>query len=223
MARGEPKQQEIPPPTRAALLNPEYSDLTAVREHPTTRTVAHPRWALCLGGASCVWDDVLAFETLYGKPWDGLVIAANDVGSHWPRDLDHWVSLHAYKLPRWQQQRAVFGFTSGYKTWGRRPDDRGVDYTICTWGGGSSGFMAAQVALEIGCKRVVLCGIPMTQTPHFAETRENFHVFWVAAHAHWGAWEKCRSRLGDNVRSMSGRTEKLLGAPTLAWLQEGVA
>lgn len=196
-----------------------FSDLTWIKDHKTRRlSCLHPEWALCLGGAYCVWEDILAFEKIYGKPWDGLVIAANDIGCHWPRDLDHWVSLHAYKFEKWIALRKEQGFEDGYVTWGCKPDDQFPDYRLSAWGGGSSGMFAAQVALELGCTRVVLMGIPMTQTPHFAETKESFHVVWVAANAHWRAWGQCRERFGDNVRSMSGKTRELFGEPTTEWL-----
>ena len=62
---------------------------------PITRLgLEHPEWAIVLGGADCVWDDVLAWEAIYGRRWDGLVAAANDIGCHWPRPLDHWATLH---------------------------------------------------------------------------------------------------------------------------------
>src|SRR5688572_6460764 len=83
-----------------------------VREHstyvkPTTPTplttslilradpvVTQPHYALLLGGADCVWDDVNALESMLGSTWPGIVIAVNDIGAMWPRRLDHWCSLH---------------------------------------------------------------------------------------------------------------------------------
>lgn len=203
-----------------------YSDLTVIRADPARgrASCVHPEWAICLGGASCVWDDLLAFEALYGQQWDGLVIAVNDIGCHWPRDLDHWVTLHSDKFGAWLPQRAAYGFSTDYVTWCRwyRPDID-VDYRIKPWGGGSSGMLGAQVGIALGCSHVVLLGIPMTQTPHFAETLERFHSIWIAATAHWRAWTDNRGQFGDHVRSMSGKTRDLFGAPTLEWLQGRVA
>jgi hypothetical protein len=181
--------------------------------------------ALCLGGASCVWDDLLEFESQYGHQWDGLVIAANDVGAHWPRKLDHWVSLHADKIPKWLALRAKHGFpVDGITTWGKlnkfnaAPDT--VKRGVHPWAGGSSGMLAVQVARELGCTRIVLCGIPMSRTPHFRETKERFHTVWLSASGHWRAWHKEVQRMTDYVRSMSGNTRTLLGAPTREWLNE---
>ncbi len=191
--------------------------------------VEHPEWALCIGGASCIWDDVLAWETAYGRPWDGLVIAANDVGAHWPRDLHHWVTLHPNKLEKWEALRRQHQMPdSGWQTWCQQSRwTKGKQWTthaIVPWAGGSSGMLAVQVARALGCTRAVLCGIPMTQTPHFGETTERFHSHWVGANGHWRAWSRHRTNVLGWARSMSGRTQELLGTPTVEWLtstQEG--
>lgn len=183
-----------------------------------TTAAAHPEWAICLGGAACVWDDVLAWEAEYGHPWDGIVVAANDVGAHWPRVLHHWVTLHPNRLLRWQGLRTRHGFPNGYQTWGgkRRGEVAGMQF-VEPWGTGSSGMLAAQVAYLVGCRRVVLCGIPMTPTEHFSESGERFGPTWYAAAGHWRAWPPLKDRLYF-VRSMSGRTQALLGQPTRTWL-----
>jgi hypothetical protein len=181
---------------------------------------------MCLGGADCVWADVLAWEEMYGREWDGVVIAANDVGAHWPRDLHHWVTLHGNKMPKWRALRLRQQLPqTPFKTWGRAmrmsaQESQDTDAVIRPWSGGSSGMLAAQVAAEIGCTRAVLCGIPMTQTAHFSETHEHFHSQWLAANGHWRGWTRAQDKMHGWCRSMSGRTRELLGAPTLEWLLE---
>lgn len=183
---------------------------------------AHPEWALCVGGASCVWDDVRAWEAQYGGQWDGLIIAANDIGSHWPRILDHWVSLHPNKFERWKALRAEQGMPAcAPVTWGRErrmSEPRVTDRVLKPWPGGSSGMFAVQVARELGCSRIILCGIPMTPTPHFGQSQEVFGPQWIQAAGHWKAWPRQKHLMDGWVRSMSGRTRELLGAPTMEWL-----
>lgn len=188
--------------------------------------VRHPEWALVIGGASCVWDDVLAWETLYGQQWDGIVVAANDVGAHWPRVLHHWVSLHSSKFGRWQELRrtTVAGRADQYTTWCQasrmRKAPHGAQRSVMPWPGGSSGMLAVQVAKEVGCQKVILCGVPMTTTAHFAETGERFAQQWLSAKGHFRAWKREEQRLQGWVKSMSGNTLELLGAPTVAWLRD---
>jgi len=178
----------------------------------------HPERALVLGGGEGVWDEVLAVEEMYGRQWDGLVIGVNDVASHWPRDLDHWCTLHPEKLPAWKQVRKQYGFPGDYLVWGRR--EQLVDRMIRPWGGGSSGLLAVTVAYALGCQRVVLCGVPMTDTPHFHESFVHQRKgVWGSSNTHWRVWKMMEHRMQGWVKSMSGRTKELLGAPTAAWLE----
>ena len=177
--------------------------------------------ALILGGGQCVWDDVRNLEAMIGGPWPGLVIAVNDVGCIWPRRLDHWCSLHAEKLPKWEQSRQRSGHPGKYETWGGR-QKRHVDHTVQAWGGGSSGLLAVTIAIDhLKCDVVVLCGVPMDKRPHFAESIEHQPTrIWNSAEGHWRTWKKdsVQRRMRDKVRSMSGRTRDMLGAPECEWL-----
>jgi len=179
--------------------------------------------ALVLGGGAGVWDEVLTLEALLGHQWSELIVAANDVGAHWPRELHHWCTLHPQKMKGWMQKRADYGFSNGFVTWGRNVKhcDRSIHEM---WPGGSSGLLAVQVACVVGATHVVLCGVPMTATPHFRESTEEHIVdgarLWRHADKHWRAWERERERLQPIVRSMSGRTRDMLGAPDATWLRE---
>lgn len=184
--------------------------------------LVHPQRALILGGGSTVWKDIQAWEAIYGKPWDGRVIVANDIGAHWPGEIDVWVSLHANKIAKWQELRAANGHAGSraYETWGKVGHGAFAQHTVIPWAGGSSGMLAVQVARDIGCTRAVLCGIPMTATAHFQESKENFQRVWAACNAHWKVWPRHADKMLGWVKSMSGRTRELLGPPTLAWLLE---
>lgn len=173
---------------------------------------------MCLGGAREVWDDIRAWETIYGRPWDGLVIATNDIGAHFSRVVHHWVTLHPNRLvERWEPLRRSQGFPDGYVRWslgGKRPM---LDRAIAGWGG-DTGLGTLAVAAELGCTRAVLCGMPLTGTPHFAESHERFGPVWYAAASYWRWWRQRAAELRW-VRSLSGRTRELLGAPDLDWLR----
>lgn len=178
-------------------------------------SLLHPEWALCLGGGECVWDDVLALEKLVGR-WPGVVIAANDIGSHWPRYLDHWATLHPDQFPRWTAQRKTYGFDEGYKTWSRV--NYACDYVVLPWAGGSSGMLTVQVAHVLGCTKCVLAGIPMDNRRHFAESTVHDARKWLAVEGHWKAWLQQRWRMDGWLRSMSGRTQEVFGPVTMEWL-----
>lgn len=182
------------------------------------------RWAIVLGGASCVWDDVREFEAIYGRPWDGLIIAVNDIAAHWPGTVHHWVSLHPVRFKKWKKLRQDLGRRGApLETWGADPrfaSDRDYsDHVLTPWLGGSSGMLGVQVAKKVGCSRAILCGVPITPTAHFAESEEEFGPTWGSANVHWPPWPRHEYLMRGWVRSMSGRTQELLGRPTRAWLQ----
>jgi hypothetical protein len=157
---------------------------------------------------------------MIGHPWDGLVIAVNDVGSHWPRRLDHWCTLHPEKMPAWVKDRTANKHPDGYITWARR-GVRGIHRAIESWAGGSSGLLGVAVAFQLGCQRIVLCGVPMNRDPHFAESKVHPKGKpWSSCDAHWKSWTKGEivNRMKGRVRSMSGKTRDLLGAPDPEWL-----
>ena len=175
--------------------------------------------ALILGGADCRVSDVEALESVAG-PWDGLVIAVNDAGADWPRRLHHWVSLHPerfhlieYGKGRWVAKREENGHEPAGQLWGanRRAMD-GVQFLKCRMPGGSSGLYAVEVAMHLGATRIVLCGVPMDASvnPYHGEA-------WTGHRNYRGPWQRHAQRL-TNVRSMSGWTLDLLGAPTEDWL-----
>lgn len=182
-------------------------------------------WALILGGAECVWDDVEELEEeVLGREWPGLVIATNDAGADWPRRLDHWVSFHPEKFLEvmppgntgaWVEERRRNGHPDGAVLWARRAEHI-VDRLVEPWDGGSSGLLACVVAHELACTRGVLCGVPMDRRPHYH--RGHGGEPWKWADKHWREWETNEDRIQGWVRSMSGRTEVMLGRPTLDWL-----
>ena len=152
------------------------------------------RTAAVLGSASCLGDDIM--RLLDFGPWGGLVIAVNETGVFYTGHIDHWVTLHGEKLDWWREHRTVGN--QDYVPWVVPSCD------------GSSGAAAVLVARdELQCERIVLCGVPMDNSRHIRRGP------WSAYDNHRAWWE--RSDL-TAVRSMSGWTRELLGAPTRAWL-----
>lgn len=192
-----------------------------------------------LGGADCVWEDAAYLMDLYGGEFPGDWMTVNDIGCHWRGRINVWATLHPEKLVEedpdhpnglsWMEQRHRAHHTGGYTTYSNR-EPKLVHETILHWGGGSSGLFAVAVAYEIGYKRVVLCGVPMTKTGHFdGSLTHPGDDDWEYADDHWKAWDRKlrkgddRSRfLQNNVRSMSGRTRRVLGEPTREWIDEAL-
>lgn len=178
---------------------------------------AHPEHgviALVLGGAATLFDDIER------APRPDIVVAVNDAGVCYPR-LDHWASLHPECFRRrlgrvengWIARRQRLALNRP-TLWGPANKPKPYAQSLETLGHGSSGFFGVEVAQHVGADRIVLCGIPMTESPHF-----DGHEPWEMANAHWKHWLWAH-QAGKlrGVRSMSGRTRDLLGAPTREWL-----
>ncbi|KHQ50401.1 hypothetical protein [Mameliella alba] len=177
------------------------------------------RTCLVLGGGDTLQDDIAA----YGGPVDGA-IAANDAGMVWPGELDAWVSLHATHWigKGWVQGRADRGYPPARRHLGHGAAGRchagkelpeGVEFIPYKFPGqtrsGSSGLFAAKVALiDMGFDRVVLCGVPMDDRPHYwDEGRQP----WKACETFRPAWQALAPEYRARMRSMSGWTRELLG------------
>lgn len=176
---------------------------------------------LVLGGADCLFEDVHAARNL---PRDG-VVACNEAGIEWPGDLDAWVSLHPehFTGKRWLEKRQgspakrLIAHPAAAQPHRRARLPANVEFTEYAFPGqthsGSSGLFAAKVALiDLGFDRVVFCGVPLTQTPHFWDAKREP---WKSANDFRRQWLALPEEYRDRMRSMSGWTAVLLGKPEI--------
>ena len=178
---------------------------------------------LIFGRAQGVWEEVEAAQKNFG-PFD-TIIGVGKAGIDWPHPLEHWVSFHTDLFPHWIDLRERNGYPEAGKFWscdyrGRSPRYKPpVPLTLVKVSGGSSGFVAIYVALQgfdLPADKVVLAGIPMTNMAgHYDEDGD-----WAEAHKYQREWKEQFKFLEGRVKSMSGWTQELLGAPTHEWLQE---
>lgn len=175
-------------------------------------------WALVLGGAACVYDDLRQAEELLGEP--DIVVAVKDIWVEYPR-VDHVATYHLDRIPAELQKRRNLGYKDPKCIWTYRavrhiriplPCDS-INMT-----GGSSGLLGAYVGLKVADK-VVLAGIPMDPNmPHYHKRRHGRP--WKDATLYTTHWRQSMPKLQGRVKSMSGWTKELLGEPTLEWLNE---
>lgn len=175
-------------------------------------------WSLVLGGAQNVYDDLRAAIDTFGEP--RLVIAAKDIWITYPR-VDYVVSFHSERLPAECARRQALGLPLPAKAfiWGlAKPPELPFEVAPVYVQGGSSGLMATMVATRL-CSKVIIAGIPNDPTmKHFHDGRGNKP--WVQAETFKLNWQGHYPELKDRVKSMSGWTQQLLGAPTHEWLAE---
>ena len=182
------------------------------------------RCGIVLGTAPCMWDDWEAWAMGPAPPegWD--VIAVNGAGFMYLDPIAIWCSVHGKYLTEWIEKRRETGASMDFKAYGNfgRYDERG---DVIEWnkpnGNGSSGLYAVLLALELGYERLVLCGVPLQGQERYDYKEDPSTVITAQTdykHYHTG-WNMHRDLLRGKVRSMSGWTRELLGAPTEEWLK----
>lgn len=173
---------------------------------------------LCLGSAACKDEDLAAAARLGISVADGwTLVAVNHVARDWPYELPHWASFHCELFPRWVKEREALGYPPAGSLWtgDHRGQPPGVVLKRAPNWGGSSGLLAVGVAIKLGASRVVCVGIPLDyEQGHYDKP----DVKWRDGSHYRHGWTAHQPEMGDRVRSMSGWTRKLLGAPDAEWL-----
>jgi len=174
--------------------------------------------AVVLGGASGVWDEYAAVTVMLGSAPE-IVVACNDAGAVFPGRLDGWATLHSEKLAKWQALRSRRDYRA-FTIKGHHDLGEGVEIVVERFKG-SSGLYAAQIAMDaFGASGVILCGVPLWP--------ENGHFFspdrpWPEAELYRRGFKAALPVIRAPVRSMSGWTRELLGAPCPEWLNDRAA
>jgi len=179
-----------------------------------TENAPEGRTALVIGGAHCVHEDIKAAEAL-GK-FD-LVVAVNDIGTVYGGKIDAWCSMHPQKLQRWAKMREDAGFEPSRTLWTAEHLDAAPNFSRVINPGGGSAALATEVALSLGAQKVVLAGCPLESSPHFFDD-----VPWSPREVeHYRRpWLRHKRDWGSVVRSMSGWTREVYGAPEQAWFDD---
>lgn len=169
--------------------------------------------ALVIAGAESWASELAAARELCAKV--GVTpqyIYVNDHIATFP-EAGRAASLHPDKIGIWlSERRKNPSLPKPIEMWAHRAH-KNVTHTIPDWGGSSSLF-AVRVELQAGTRKIILCGAPMTiEGKHFVRHKE-----WRAATAFQRAWNTHLKDIAMYVRSFSGWTEKLLGAPSVEWL-----
>jgi len=137
----------------------------------------------------------------------------NDTLTFFPDHVDYAVTLHPDKMHGWQRERTKNKLPMPFgQIWCHR-DYLGFTHHTRDWQG-SSGLFMTKIALEVGFKYNILCGVPMdVDADHITR-----HLPWHSAPGFVRGWTKHMIELKPYVRSMSGWTQQQLGEPTSMWL-----
>jgi len=169
---------------------------------------------LLVAAGRCAWDDVEA-AGMAGNS-DLPVMAINQMGLHWPGPL-----LHLYS-----NDRKVLEHIPGLRAQYRREHPQVRHIHSCGSGGthrwpwpghGTSTLNACYTALALGYDEVWLCGAPLDNSGHYFDppwVKTNFAAEVTAVGGFPRYWTNAaRHIFAGRVKSFSGRTRELLGAP----------
>jgi len=177
---------------------------------------------LILGGGTCVWEDYFAARKLLPKAY---IMCINDIGAQFKVEtIQHIVSLHPKLLNAVRAFRIEKSMIESVASHSNVKAD-GVN---CVWNiannGGTSGFFALKICLVLGCKKIILCGIPMDGGGHYFDPPDaslNSTTRFDSKATFYPWWQEMLSSpvALERVRSMSGKTAELFGKPTKEWVQ----
>jgi hypothetical protein len=173
--------------------------------------------ALVIGGGNDPLAEYVAALKLCaaaGLPWK--VFVCNTMIEDFPTAIDHGVTLHPDNLVGWLSRREAAGRARPAVLWAHR-GYANVDQWTRDWLG-SVGLFAVKIAREEQYRKIICCGVPMEpEGLHFKR-----QIPWVNAHGFRRSWLSHIRELAPFVRSMSGWTQEILGAPTLEWLRSDI-
>lgn len=173
---------------------------------------------LVVAGAACVWDDLALLGVKGGSDnagWD--VMCVNDVVMHYPGRVKHLYSNDHRMIPHWlgarrHQYTRAFGpieYTHSCRVGGK--------YSWPWPGHGTSALGAVYTGLAMGYETIVLCGVPLDNSPNYFSPDwelRNFTREVGVKNGEMQYWARAASKcFHGRVKSMSGRTRELLGAP----------
>lgn len=168
---------------------------------------------IIIGSAPCAMEDFLSclahaesFRT-FAAEFDVMAIGLDAVAIvNWP--LEYVATNHVEDIPAIRRRREAFQGNTDYKLVSYKHGP-GVDI-VQPLGpvSGSSAILGALAGITMGYDRIVLCGCPLTGNAPEGNPYEAFRPGWTEVY----------EAIKDNVRSMSGWTRELLGAPNKRWL-----
>lgn len=195
------------------------------------------RYAVVLGRHTDVWNELCLatqiIRAVAGYDTPITIIATKRAGRDYDGPVHEWASYHPEMFKAWIAIRAKYKRPPAGRLWSARsprvkkPDTEGLAINWIPAQGGSSGMLGVQVGLAIGTThypneqpidKILLCGIPLEKTGRYDDNQ-----LWREAELyrdHWIQFFKAHPEHRERVRSFSGWTKELLGAPDNAWLRE---
>jgi hypothetical protein len=180
------------------------------------------KYLIITGAAPSVLDDVEAVPksipvgnggAFFSPAYDYMLIGLTAAGMH-AIPCKYMATYHPTLIPEVKVRREAAGGNTDYIIISHeaRPGVSIIEPLLPGERSGSSALLGAQAALKLGYSRIILCGCPLEGKNASGGAYDSFRIGWINK----------QKFLNDRVRSMSGWTKELLGAPTDEWLLSGL-
>ncbi len=167
--------------------------------------------ALILGFADGLADDL--DKAFAFTPYDVTLFGVNEAVQHYK--CSHLVAIDKINIPKWLPGYPITVHTA--RPGGIRMD-KWSEHVDCYWPklgtNGSSGWLAAKIAVKLGFDKVIMCGCPIDNSKHFTPNeKDNWRKNPKQAPTCRSAIEAEAGPYKDKIFSMSGWTMEFFGPP----------
>ena len=172
-------------------------------------------FACILGIAPCLENDLNNLFKITGQDQFDFFAVGLNCSDRVLFPIKHTVSYHSKEFVEFRKRREMIKGNLDYVTHSHvTPCDRMWPLIDKSPFSGSSSFLASQVAVGLGYKKIVLCGCPLQGNNLHSSNKNKYEVFQKG-------WMKHAIKVFgvDKVRSMSGWTKQFLGDPTKEWIE----
>ena len=173
------------------------------------------------GAAPCLIEDIGAMKSLFFTlhlslfTFDYMTIGLDAVDKYlW--DIKYFATQHPKDIEAAIGRRVLLGANTDFKIIAhtehktKSTGQNIVDLIIPIEEGvhGSSSLMGVQAGIQLGYQKIIVCGCPLIGINEKKFDYAFYHDGWIAKY----------EQIKNVVRSMSGWTKDLLGAPIKDWL-----
>ena len=177
---------------------------------------------LIMGTGACLWDDLEAYDARH----EGDRMGINEASQFYPlmhsRPLHHAVSLHPEFLWSYCVAPDFYGAHRGFTPLQshaqiRHRVPKTVQHPLNLWplqrDGGTSGPFGVLIGLLMGYERIILSGMPQDGSGYFYNPKHQSYFHHDAYIVEWNRMRESVPMMNERVRSLSGITREMFGAP----------
>ena len=183
--------------------------------------------AIICGSANGLWEDLAAAVDILPMEAMPSIAALNIAGIFLPHVDDWFITAmdNVAPMAHLRERATIHGDRGAAEVCLHSPGREGLPpmmeghkyWSIPTKG--TIAMFAVRVLSSLGCRRMILAGVPLDDKAGYFY-QPPWEAFGMSSESR-EYWSESSNHIKPYVRSMSGWTRELLGAPDEAWIQGG--